>query len=273
MPVFDIETYLNSLSEQVTILELSYKKITYLPDLSRFKNLTHLYCNNNKLTSLIKLPNSLKYLYCSDNQLKFIPELPIGLCILNCRNNNLESLPLLPNELIELNCSDNKLNSLPNLPNKLMRLYANYNQLNSIPLLPKNIKMLYCNCNRLISLPRLPNGLLILCCEQNRLGCLPILPNGLSVLYFEKNPITETIISNIAKYNRNLKLFFRINKVTKIMNKFRYLCYCFMLRNKFRRWLWEKVREPHIKKLYHPEYLEKHLLNEDVDLDEVLTKW
>jgi hypothetical protein len=273
MTTFNIETYLDSLSEQITRLELANKKLTHIPDLCRFKNLTYFYCNNNNLTYLPPLPNSLQYLYCSDNKLSLLPELPQGLCILNCNNNLLQCLPKLPNGLIELHCSYNRLCSIPKLPNGLANLYTNNNKLRYLPLLPKSIKILYCNNNQLISLPRLPSKILLLFCENNRLGSLPLLPVELSGLYFENNPITKTILHNIEKYNRNIRILFRINKITRILMRFRHLYYCLKFRNKFRAWLWEKVREPRIRKQYHYAYLEENLVDEDADLDEVLAKW
>ena len=65
-----IETYLNSLSEDILILSIECRGITSLPDLTRFKNLKELYCSDNKLTSLpANLPQYLEILYCSKNKL------------------------------------------------------------------------------------------------------------------------------------------------------------------------------------------------------------
>jgi len=52
---FNVEEYLNSLPDTITEINLSQKGITYIPDLSRFKNLEGLYCNWNNLTSLPKI--------------------------------------------------------------------------------------------------------------------------------------------------------------------------------------------------------------------------
>ena len=60
----EIETYLNSLSEDILTINIEFKGITSLPDLTRFKNLEILYCYNNQLTSLLTLPQNLKELYC-----------------------------------------------------------------------------------------------------------------------------------------------------------------------------------------------------------------
>ena len=69
MTTFNIKTYLDSLSENVTTIMIDNKNITYLPDLSKFKKLKLLNCTHNNLTSLPKLPESLKILYCDNNQL------------------------------------------------------------------------------------------------------------------------------------------------------------------------------------------------------------
>ena len=69
----DIETYLNSLSEDILTINIEFKCITSLPDLTRFKNLKELNCSINKLSCLPdSLPQSLEILYCSNNKLIFI---------------------------------------------------------------------------------------------------------------------------------------------------------------------------------------------------------
>ncbi len=37
MSAFNIEEYLNSLPDNIEVIDVSYKGLTYLPDLSRFK--------------------------------------------------------------------------------------------------------------------------------------------------------------------------------------------------------------------------------------------
>ena len=58
----------------------------------------------------------------------------------------------------------------------------------------------------------------------------------------------------------------------KGVNNFRHLWYCLQYKKQFRKWLWEKVREPKIKKLYDPKYLVENLKYDD-DLDTVLDNW
>jgi len=43
-------------------------------------------------------------------------------------------------------------------------------------------------------------------------------------------------------------------------------------KKQFRKWLWEKVREPNIQKIYNLNYVIEHL-GEDNDLDIVLDNW
>jgi Leucine-rich repeat (LRR) protein len=67
----DIEKYLNSLSEDISKLDISGKGIKSLPDLTRFKNIKELDCSNNELTSLSTLPQNLEHFCCYNNKLTF----------------------------------------------------------------------------------------------------------------------------------------------------------------------------------------------------------
>ena len=73
--LFDIETYLNSLPDDTTEIDVSTKGLTYLPDLSRFKNLIKLRCSNNQLTSFPPLNENLEFLNCSKNKFTSLPPL------------------------------------------------------------------------------------------------------------------------------------------------------------------------------------------------------
>jgi hypothetical protein len=126
-----IETYLNSLSNEIVTLDVSYKGITSLPDLTRFKNLKKLICYKNNLTCLPPLPQNLQELYCSKNKLTCLPPLPPNLQELSCSNNKLTCLPPLPPNLETLSCFSNKLTCLPTC----------------LPTLPPNLKILYCHDN------------------------------------------------------------------------------------------------------------------------------
>ena len=76
MPRFNIETYLNSLPDYTTVINISDKNVCYLPDISRFTLLEILYCDNNYLISLPPLPPNLRLLSCLRNKLRSLPPLP-----------------------------------------------------------------------------------------------------------------------------------------------------------------------------------------------------
>jgi Leucine-rich repeat (LRR) protein len=239
----NVERYLNSLSEDILTLDISYMDIKYFPDLTRFKNLQELYCYDNELTSLPTLPQNLEKIYCENNQLTSLPTLPENLKELNCSMNYLTSIPSLPQNLKELYCHNNRLTSLPTLPQNLKELDCDYNQLNLLPTLPQNLKKLNCS--------------------HNQLNLLPTLPQNLTILYCSINPIYEIVNSNSL---------FQIKQNIQLLNNFRHLYYCLQYKKQFKKWLWEKVREPKIKKIFHPIYLIENLGDED-DLDEVLKNW
>ena len=60
----------------IDCINLSYKGLSKLPDLTRFTKLKVLYCSDNLLTELHNLPESLTKLYCGNNQLTELNNLP-----------------------------------------------------------------------------------------------------------------------------------------------------------------------------------------------------
>ena len=276
MVKFDIYKYIDSLPDDIDEIDVSFKKLNYLPDLSRFKKLETLFCYNNKLTSLPVLPENLKMLYCHFNELTLLPNLPENLKVLNCKYNKLTSLPVLPENLETLNCSNNNLTSLPILPENLKILYCCFNKLTSLPVLPENLETLNCSNNNLTSLPILPENLKLLNCCFNKLTSLPILPEYLERLYCYNNKLRSlpVLLENLIEllyYNNPIYDIIKnnnlnIKKNIKTWNNFRYLYYCLKYRKRFLR-----MMEPVIKKRYHPSYL--YDLKEDDDLDEKLGAW
>ena len=85
----NIEDYLNSLPLDITKIDVSSRGLTYLPDLSRFKQLAHLFCYSNQLTELPSLNDNLRYLDCNYNPLTWLPPLNNKLQMLYCRNTNI----------------------------------------------------------------------------------------------------------------------------------------------------------------------------------------
>lgn len=242
---FCIESYLNSLSEDILEISIIAKDLRYLPDLTRFKKLEILNCKTNRLRSLPILPKSLKKLICTDNRLI--------------------SIPKLPEKLNVLNCSHNLLYNLPNLPKNLQLLQCSYNLLSVLPMLPKGLKELYCCNNDLIFIPNFPNRLQHISCHSNELITIPIIPSSIYYIYihYRNNPIYSII------HNDNFDI---VKRNIIIINNFRHLYYCLKFKAQFRKYLWERIREPKIVKKYDPNYLIEHL-GDNADLDEVLNEW
>jgi hypothetical protein len=93
-------------------------------------NLQSLVCDNNQLSQLPALPNTLGILSCNENLLTNLPTLPNLLWILECKNNLLTNLPALPNLISTLKCSYNQLTSLPPTPLNMMRFDVSNNNIN-----------------------------------------------------------------------------------------------------------------------------------------------
>ena len=83
---FDINTYLDSLSEDTKCIYLGGRNLTFIPSLERFKNLQTLYCSDNQLTSLPSLNEKLQTLNCQYNKLTSLPCLNENLRVLICDN-------------------------------------------------------------------------------------------------------------------------------------------------------------------------------------------
>ena len=196
----------------------------------------------------------------------YLNSLSYNTLTIDISSKGIKSLPDLTRfkNLKKLSCSANQLTSLPTLPQTLEILYCSDNQLTSLPTLPQNLEILYCYYNQLTSLPTLPQNLKFLDCSYNQLTLLPTLPQNLKTLYYYSSPIDEIVNNN--------NCLIKIKQNIQILNNFRNLYYCLKFKKQFRKWLWEKVREPNIKRIYSPNYLVENLEDED-DLDTVLDNW
>ena len=123
----DYKSYLNSLPDNITQLDVSNRGLTSL-DVRRFTNLKELYCHHNQLTCL-HLNNNLELLDCYQNRLTSL-HLNQNLQILACPDNQLTSLHLNEN-LQQLNCNSNQLTSL-HLNEKLQIIHYYYNPIYEI---------------------------------------------------------------------------------------------------------------------------------------------
>ena len=196
-------------------------------------------CFNFKQFNIVKyinsLPSDTTEINVSNLNLTFLPDLSRfdNLKILVCSNNNLKLLPPLNNSLEYLDCSYNKLTKLPQFNSTLKRLDCEHNLLTDLPYL-NNITVLNCVNNPMPRLPALNRKLTYINCDL--LCCFTIYSNKINIL----------------------------------MN-FRYTFYCLKLKNKFKKWLWEKVREPKVMAKFHPIYLNE--LKDTDDLDVFLEYW
>lgn len=145
------------------------EKIHSLAGVENFQGtgLTKLFCDQNEITYIPTLPDSLEIFWCSWNQLQSLPKLPPGLKELNCFHNNLSILPDLPDTLHWINCGHNQLTSLPRLPGSLEYLDCAENQISRLPELPHGLTQLTCVYNHLVDLPDLPSSLKSFACFQN----------------------------------------------------------------------------------------------------------
>ncbi len=263
----NIDDYINSLPDNTTRINIACMYLTYIPDLSRFTNLQYLDCSRNKLKQLPPLNSNLQKLNCSRNKLKQLPPLNSNLQKLNCSHNLLKQLPELNENLIILDCSNNLLTSLPTLNNDLEGLFCFNNLLKSLPPLNKKLSHLNCCVNELTWLPVINNELISLDCFGNKLYYLPNL-NKISTIILGDNPLVYPFPNDFGLYNSHN---FNLNKSVQIVNNFRFTYYALRFKLKFKKWLWEKVREPKIMKQFHPDYLTA--LKDNDDLEEFLEEW
>ena len=75
--------------------------------------------------------------------------------------------------------------------------------------------------------------------------------------------------------NDNTNSTFRINRILQTLYNFKFLFYSLKYKQKFRDFLWEKIRRPKIESKYHPSNLQKMMdeLSDDDDLTELLENW
>ena len=186
---FNVEEYINSLKDDVKVIDVSQKGINYLPNLSRFTCLEKLKCSDNYLSELPPLNDSLLELHCSCNKLKKIPPLNANLKILLCSYNELEELPDFTSNLEMVCCINNRIKYLPELNNKLLDLWCAYNKISVLPNLNDNLKYLNCSSNNLTNLPELNEKLEILNCSKNELKDMPKLNIFLNKLDCSENKL------------------------------------------------------------------------------------
>ena len=92
--------------------------------------------------------------------------------------------------------------------------------------------------------------------------------------YILHNCKLEIILLNSYCIEESICSIRFFSKKTEKIKKFKYLFYLIKFKNKFRDWLWIKVREPKIKKNMHPNIIKNILLNNDIeniDFDNIIS--
>lgn len=175
----------------LTTMNIFSKCIRNLEGIQYFDSLQILNCTNNKIDTLLNLPDSLQTLICAGNWLTYLMEIPNSVTYFDCTQNQLDSLPTLPINLLHFDCHNNALTSLPTLPNSIFYFDCSGNQLTSLPSLPLFLPKLNCAENQLTTLPTLPNSIISITCRNNFLDSLPALPISLDSLNCGSNLLTS----------------------------------------------------------------------------------
>lgn len=175
----------------LTTMDVSSNCIRDLNGIQYFTSLKNLNCTNNKIDTLLNLPDSLQSLICAANWLTFIMEIPDSVTYFDCTQNQLDSLPTLPINIAYFDCHNNSLTSLPTLPNSIFYFDCSGNLLTNLPSLPPFLTKLNCAQNQLAVLPSLPNTITAIYCENNLLDSLPVLPPALDTLNCGSNQLTS----------------------------------------------------------------------------------
>jgi hypothetical protein len=209
----DIEEYINELPDDTYGIYVANLGLTYIPDLTRFTHLKELKCENNELTTLPPLPDSLGKIFCYRN----------------------------------------KITVLPKLPNRLWYLDCDYNFITNIPQpLPPNLQKLYCSENLLTFLPNLHKNIRV---ER---------------FFYNDNPIENVYRRETVCWNREF-----LHVKIRIINRFRFIYYSMKFKQRFRDWLWVKVREPKIRQKYCPTNLVELIcgVEDETEFHNVLDGW
>ena len=83
---------LDNFNFDIKVMDISNQNISGILDLIKFSNLEELYCQKNKITQIINLPDKLKRINCSSNKIKRLEKIPKNISTINYKTNCLTHL-------------------------------------------------------------------------------------------------------------------------------------------------------------------------------------
>ena len=209
-----------TVSNQINSLNLDNLGISSIEGLENFQNLETLYVNNNQLTELHGLPESLVHLSCRSNNLTDLHHFTENMLYLDARGNDItdvigipnqiESLKLCFNDLTQIQfpdslkyflCASNNLQSLPEFPSNLIQVLVHNNNISSIPEIPESLTTLIIHNNNLTHLPDIPETLTSLGITNNPIECVNSFPTSLQSLLESYQSCSE------LRYNQIIEAF------------------------------------------------------------------
>jgi len=245
------------------------KKINYIPNLFHFRNLIGLTLSGCKMKTLPLLPNSLERLIIMNMDLEYLPSLEnTNLTIILASSNKIKILPSFPNTLCHIDFNYNKITEISNLPHSITHLMIISNDIEKITYFPENVIFINISYNYLTELPLIPENVEELFCLHNKLIMMSQIKSS-RINYLAFNSEVNGFINTdyTERINRSVK---NIN----IINKFKSTYYHLLCKKRLRQILWENIREPKIKNMYHPDKLYKIIKNvSDDELEEALNEW
>lgn len=208
-----VESYLESLPDNITSLVLSQYYLAEIPSLKRFTQLKHVELSWNSLSTLPEMPEGVETLMCSYNQITTLRNLPSTIRILIADYNHVSILEGLPPSITHLNVSYNRIYAIDTLPpnvevfycchnhlcfigsllssTRLKRLEISHNQLGRLPKMAEGVERLHCNNNKLTSLENTASTVLFLYANNNLLTSLRGVPESVTDLCVSWNRIQE----------------------------------------------------------------------------------
>ncbi len=291
-------THITWLPDTLIYLNLSNNSIEHIDYFPKFLKTIKL--QSNKLQSLPQLPPELTKLDCSVNLLNKLPILPHTLTYLRAEMNTITEIPTFPPQLVVCKIFGNSLTHLPTFPDTIKHIDCGFNSISRLPPIPHGTITLNCESNaNIVELNNIPNTLKELHISRTSIKILPKIPLYMSAFNFKFTPLYWDFLCHISViYPSNINLyhdtfmyedsFITIDGITNLMeysivflnklSRFREQYYLMKYRDKFRYWLWEKVRRPTIEDKYSPANL-KLLLDtmenseDEEEFNKIMEKW